>query len=63
LLSIPDDEEALKDALAMKGPVTVAYDASHDSMTFYSRHAHHTQGFRPLNKSRTDSGIFPKRLL
>ena len=33
----PGDEEALKDAIATKGPVTIAYDASHDNMSFYSR--------------------------
>lgn len=31
------NEEEMKDALATMGPVTIAYDASQDSMTFYSR--------------------------
>jgi len=30
------DEEALKDAVAHVGPVSIAYDASHESMVFYS---------------------------
>ena len=31
------DEESLKDALATKGPIAIALDASHPSLLFYSR--------------------------
>lgn len=49
-VNIPEgDEEALKDALATKGPIAIALDASHPSLLFYSSGVYEEKECDPHN--------------